>query len=86
MEAIAKIKKALEEQRIVIGYQETVEAVNDGTATEVHVAKNTPADKLTTLRDLAGLKEIPVNMLELGNDEVGVICKKPFSISVLSLK
>lgn len=86
MEVIAKIKKALDEQRIVIGYQETVEAVNDGSATEVYVAKNTPGDKLTTLRDLAGLKEIPVSVLELGNDEVGVICKKPFSIGVLALK
>ena len=55
-----------------------------GKIEKVLVSSNCPASVEKKINHYAALNNTEVHKLEYPNDELGVICKKPFSISVLS--
>ena len=52
---------------------------------KVFLSSNCPAGIEKDLSYYAGLSGAEVHKLEYPNDELGVVCKKPFSISVLAV-
>jgi ribosomal protein L30E len=82
MKNIATILKNT--KKIVIGKQETIKQLRTGKLTEVLVAAN--FDDKETIQKLAKLTETQMQVLSQKNDELGALCKKPFSISIIGLK
>jgi large subunit ribosomal protein L30e len=68
----------------VIGKTETIKQLRSGKLAEVLVASN--FDDKDTIQKLAKLTETKVQVLSQTNDELGALCKKPFSISIIGLK
>ena len=81
----ADIKKMLKAGNVVIGTQKAVKGIKLGKIEKVMVSKNCPAGVEKDINHYAGLAGIEVHKLDYPNDELVVICKKPFSISVLAL-
>ncbi|MEK6982952.1 MAG: ribosomal L7Ae/L30e/S12e/Gadd45 family protein [Nanoarchaeota archaeon] len=80
-----QIKKLLKSGDIIIGTERTIKNLKIGKVQKVFVSSNCPARLENDLTYYAGLSGAELHKLDYPNDELSVICKKPFSISVLSV-
>ena len=81
----AEIKKMLKLGSIIIGTEKTLKNLKLGRVQKVLVSSNCPEKVEKDITYCAGLSGAEFHKLDYPNDELSVICKKPFSISVLSL-
>ena len=82
----ALLKKALTEGKVVIGKQQTMKLLKQGKIKKVYLASNCPDDFVQEVKHYSQLAKAVVVKLNRPNDELGIFCKKPFSVSVLGLK
>ena len=82
---IAEIKKFIEEKKLVIGTSAGLKNLKTGKAEKIFLSSNCPDDVKTEVEKLAKISKIPVVVLKQSNEEIGVVCKKPFSISLISV-
>jgi len=85
-DTVVRIKKSVEGKKATIGFSETTDALKHNELIEIFLASNCPADFEKDLNHLAGIAGVKITKLEQANDELGVLCKKPFSISVIGIK
>lgn len=83
---IQEIKKALEKNELVIGTNETLNLLRKNQIKKVFFTKNAPTDVKSDMKHFCELNDVECNELDMFNDELGVVCKKPFSISVVAIK
>ncbi len=81
----ADIKKILKSKKLVIGTEKTLKNLKRGKASKVYETANSPERIKEDIKQYAKLSKAELIELDVPNDELGVICKKPFSISVLSV-
>lgn len=77
-------KKALGGKKIIYGTNETVKALKLGKVKEVFISSNCPKKVVDDLQHYAKQSGAVVKKLEIPDKEVGLLCKKRYSISVLS--
>jgi len=82
---IAEIKKLLKDKKLIIGTERTIKNLKLGRISKVYVSSNCPENVNDDISYYSKLANAAVLKLSYPNDELGVICKKPFSISVLSI-
>ncbi len=82
---INEIRDAIKNKKIAIGTDITLKNLKLGKVDKVFVSKNCPKKVVDDIKYYAGLSKIKVVKLPYANDELGVVCKKPFMISVLSI-
>lgn len=82
---IDEIKEALAKGKIVIGSNEAVKKIKLGKVAKVFASNNCPKGVQSDLEKYSKVEEIEFVVLDKDSDELGIICKKPFSISVLSI-
>ena len=80
----AEIKKMLKAGNVLIGTERTIKSLKLGRVQKVLVSSNCPAGVEKDINYYAGLSGAELHKLDYPNDELSVICKKPFSISVLA--
>ncbi len=80
-----EIRKKLEEKKIIIGTENTIKNLKLGKIEKIYVTKNCPEDVKENINYYSKLGKAKLVNLKYTNEELGVICKKPFSISVASL-
>lgn len=85
-ENITIIKKAIEEKKGVIGTDRTIKEMKNGNISKVYISSNCPEDVKDSLNHYGKLSGAEVVQLQYPNEEFAVICKKPFSISVMGIK
>lgn len=86
MDISSELKKAIKENNAVIGTERTVKALKTGKLVKVYLSSNCPARVKADIETYSRMTNAAVETLSVPNDELGVICKKPYSISVLGLK
>jgi large subunit ribosomal protein L30e len=86
MTNVDDIKKKIKEEKVIIGTERTIKALKLGKVEKVFLTSNCPSDVKEDIEHHAKLAKIKVVKLKQPNVELGVICKKPFPISVLSFK
>lgn len=79
-------KKLLKQKTVFIGAEETIKHLKKGELSKVFVTSNCAPEVLDDINHYAGLGQVEVVSLEVPNDELGILCKKPFAISVLGVK
>lgn len=82
----ANIRKIIESKKAVVGTNEVISALRAGTLTSVYLASNCPAGVRSDVDRLAKLSGAATETLELPNDELGTLCRKPFAIAVLGVR
>ncbi len=81
--SLADLKKAVKEEKLVFGTDRTLKMIRKSNAKKVFISSNCPKQVRDDIKHYASIAEIEVNELKEPNEELGIICKKPFSISVL---
>lgn len=83
---ILEIQKNINSKNLVIGTQETLKNLKLGKMGKIFLTSNCPKDVRSDVEHYASLSSVMVMNLSIPNDELGIICKKPFSISVVGFK
>lgn len=77
------LKKALQEDKVIIGKDRVLKRLRVGKLSKVYLASNCPKLVKEDVNHLAKLYKIQVVQAKENNEQLGTICKKTFSISVL---
>ena len=77
---IKEIKNALEGNTAIIGLKRTLKCKD---LKKIVIASNCPEDMIKKLKSK---ENITIETFEGNNIELGELCKKPFTVSVLSIK
>jgi len=80
--SLEELRKALKEKTITFGTEKTLKLLRNGKVKKVFVSSNCSAPVKDTVKHYAKMNNVEVVQLELPNDEIGLACKKHFSISV----
>ncbi|MBT3406587.1 50S ribosomal protein L30 [Candidatus Woesearchaeota archaeon] len=86
MSVTEEIKKLSREDGFFIGTDQTAKYLRVGKVKKVYVASNCKEETKVDLEHYAKLANVELIQLDENNEELGVLCKKPFRISVLGLK
>ncbi|AMD29603.1 MAG: ribosomal L7Ae/L30e/S12e/Gadd45 family protein [Candidatus Nanopusillus acidilobi] len=78
-------KKIVDEKKIVIGYNRTLKKIKRGEVEKIFLAKNVPENIKKDIEYYQKLGNFEVEVLNYSNEEVGLLLKKPFKISVISI-
>ena len=80
-----EIKKLIKSKKLIIGTDRTINNLKLGKVDKVIVSSNCPEKVVNDIKHYTGLSKAETIKVPYPNEELGVICKKPFSISVLSI-
>jgi len=80
------LKKSLNEGKVVIGTQQVIKLLKQGKLKRIYLSSNCPTEVTAELEHYSKLAKIEVVRLSRSNNDLGVFCKKPFSISVLGVR
>jgi large subunit ribosomal protein L30e len=80
-----EIKKLIKAKNLVIGAERTIKNLKLGKVEKIIISSNCSERILNDLNYYSGLSKTETIRVNYPNDELGVICKKPFFISVLSI-
>ena len=82
---ISEIRKLLKEKKIILGSQRTVKNLKLGKIKKVYLSSNCSEKIIENITHYSKLSKTAIVNLKYPNNELGVLCKKAFSISVLSV-
>lgn len=80
---IEDLKKILEEKSLIFGFERTLKRLQNGKTKKIFLAKNISEHMKREILQYA--KEVPIDHLDITNEEMGMLCKKPYKISVASI-
>ncbi|MFH1211771.1 MAG: ribosomal L7Ae/L30e/S12e/Gadd45 family protein [Candidatus Woesearchaeota archaeon] len=81
-----EIKALLKDKRLVYGTDRVVKLLRNGKVDKLFMASNVAPDVKDSLEHYAKLSDTKTEMLGFPNDELGTMCKKPFSVSVIGIQ
>ena len=81
----SEIKKMIKSGNVILGTERTIKNLKLGKVQKILVSSNCPANVEKDINYYAVLSGAEFYKLNYSNEELSVICKKPYSISVLAL-
>lgn len=85
MNAEDEIKKIAKSKKLVVGGKRAIKLLKNGEIEKVFIAANCRADIKKDLKKYCGISNAKCIELKQNNDELGVLCKKSFSVAVASI-
>ncbi|MFH0936205.1 MAG: ribosomal L7Ae/L30e/S12e/Gadd45 family protein [Candidatus Woesearchaeota archaeon] len=82
--SLVSLKKALKDQKLVYGAKQTIKNIKRGSVKEVFLASNTSQNIKNDLKYYSKIANIKVSELKQNSEELAIICKKNFLVSVVS--
>jgi len=80
-----EIRKLIKTKSLVIGTERTIKNLKLGRVEKVILSSNCPENVVDDVNHYSGTSKTETVKVSYPNEELGVICKKPYSISVLSI-
>jgi ribosomal protein L30E len=84
--SVDEIKKLLKSKTLIIGSDRVLKALKNKELVKIFLASNASASLVGDIDYYASISKVEVEKLDVPNDELGVICKKPFSIAAIGMK
>jgi large subunit ribosomal protein L30e len=84
-EIALEIRRLLAAKKLVIGNERTLKMLQAGKLSSIMLSANCADSIAETLNKYSALAGVEIKKIGLPSDELGVTCKKPFSISVLGV-
>ena len=84
-DVLDEIKLALKNEKITYGTEKVMKMIKTKSLSRVILSKNVPEDVEADINNYASLSEIPVDKVDLNNEELGTFCKRTHLISVLGI-
>lgn len=82
--SLEELRRALKEEKVVFGTKETLRNLKKGKLKKVFVSGNCPKNLRDDIKHFSKIAKIDVVELTQPDDELALLCKKNFSVSVLS--
>ncbi|MFH0875182.1 MAG: ribosomal L7Ae/L30e/S12e/Gadd45 family protein [archaeon] len=82
---LLEVKKVLKSKSLIIGTEKTFKELKAGKLSFVYLASNISDKVKKDIEHYTKFSDVKVMNLDIPNDELGVFCKKPFSISVMGI-
>ncbi|MBI1969338.1 ribosomal L7Ae/L30e/S12e/Gadd45 family protein [Candidatus Woesearchaeota archaeon] len=83
--AVAELRKLVGTPRLVLGTARTIKALRLGKLEKVFLSENVPAGVKEDIVHYAKLAKAIVEQLNVPNEDLGAMCKKPFFVSVVGV-
>lgn len=83
--SVDEIKNNLKSRRLVLGAGVAIKSLKRGSLAKVFLSSNCPESIKRDVAYYCGISGCPVETLDVPNDELGVVCKKLFPVSVVGL-
>lgn len=80
-----EIRKAAEDKSLIIGTDVTVKNLKQGKLSKIFLAANCNVTDKEDIKHFASVNGTEIVELTTTNDDLGVVCRKPFSIAVVSI-
>ncbi len=84
-DALTDLKKLLSQGKVSIGTEVALKNLRRGKAKKIFLAANCSQKIMDDVNSLSKPANVEVVRLAIPNTELGIICKKSFSIAVLSV-
>ncbi|MFC1775058.1 ribosomal L7Ae/L30e/S12e/Gadd45 family protein [Nanoarchaeota archaeon] len=81
-----EIQKLLKANALMLGTDVVMKGIKKGVIKKVFLAKNCNEVTVRELEDLKAISEFEIVQTDITNKELGLICRKPFSISVIGVR
>ncbi len=78
-----EIRNILEKGKGIIGSKVIIKKLNQKLISKIFIAKNCKEEIKNDIEKLARISEVEVVNLDIKNEELGILCRKPFNISVV---
>jgi large subunit ribosomal protein L30e len=85
VDELTEIRKVLEQKKIALGSDQAIKNLKKGNVEKIFVTSNCAERTKQAVAKYAGMGKVEVGVLSMSNQDLGTICKKPFSISILSV-
>lgn len=82
---LVELKKHVGSKNLVLGMDRTMKSMKKGSLKEIFLASNVSKEIKEDIETVAKKSGVKVSNLEINNEEMGVVVKKPFAVSVVSL-
>lgn len=80
------LKKHVGDKKLVLGRDRVMKLLRKDSLKEIFLAVNCSSSIKDDIDSLAKKFKVPVTLLKITNDDMGVVVKKPFSVSVAGLQ
>ena len=80
------IIKQNKDGKLLLGMKRTIKAIRAATVSKVYLASNCPEVIVDDIEHYCSLASVEVERLTIDCAELGIMCKKPFFISVVGVK
>lgn len=80
---VIDIRKLIEDKKLIIGTEIVIKKLKSGKISKVFLTTNCPKEVKEDIERYSSIAKAEVAQLDIPNDELGIICKKPFSISIV---
>ena len=85
MSTTEDIKKLLKSDKLILGTELTLKSLKKGELEKVFLSSNCPSEIRDDIAHYTKLSNTEVVEVGMPNDQLGDLCKKPFSISMIGL-
>jgi large subunit ribosomal protein L30e len=82
---IVDLRKLLADNKLIIGADRALKQLKQGKLGKVYFAGNCAPKVKETFERYCSLSKVECEALNYPGEELGVVCKKPFSISVIGV-
>jgi large subunit ribosomal protein L30e len=83
--SLAELKKQVGNKKLIAGTSRAIKELKKGNVKIIFLSSNCPKEIKSELEINAKMEKAEVSSLGINSEELGVIIKKPFSVSVVSL-
>jgi large subunit ribosomal protein L30e len=80
-----EITKNLKTEKLLLGTKSTLKALRKSTISKVFLASNCPDYIAEDVQHFCTLENVEVETLNISCDDLGIVCKKPFLVSVVGI-
>lgn len=80
-----EVRRLMEAGKLEIGTELVLKKLKTGKISKVFLTSNCPEEVKEDIERYAALSKAEVVQLDMPNEELGIVCKKPFSISIAGL-
>jgi ribosomal protein L30E len=84
-EELKLLRDRVKEGKAIVGKERVVKALKTGNLSKVFLVSNASEETKEAVNHYANLANVSVIVLGLDNEELGVLCKKNFFISVVGI-
>lgn len=82
--SLTELRKVLKTEKMIFGMNCTIKNLKNGKVKKVFIASNCPDKIIKDLEYYCKISKVELVKLDQPNDEIALICKKNFSVTVVS--